>query len=148
VKGNAAFGYGSDVWGTFDVVWRQSFDGPWARWRLYLHHDSGSAVDSDYWKAYVREENSFSPDPIYCTEVYSPATISRQLKTAWSPSKYSYKYCSKKITKTETWHDDLGGFFYSRGTRFTAALLHTGHWKSYYLESIDSYRLEYTSAWY
>jgi len=42
VKGNAFFGMGAQQWGSFDVGWRQNFNGRMPRWRLTLDWDNGS----------------------------------------------------------------------------------------------------------
>ncbi len=151
VKGNAFVGKFRngefEIWATWDVVWRQAFDGPYARWRLYLKHDKGSAVDSEYWRATEVEENTFADDN-FCSAVMTPAVISRLHKTDWSPSRRTYEYCGDRVTKDETWHDDLMGVVYVRGDRWRMPDLHTGHWRSFIPESGPPYRLKYTRKWY
>lgn len=147
VKGNITYGYGKEVWGTFDVLWRTSFDGPWVRWRLRLVWDSGKAVDSDRWVAWVREENALSPDGSFCSAgPFEPAVVSRHNYSAFSPSSTGWTYCTKKIDKSETWHDDLYGRFYAGGELFTAGTLHSGQWTSW-KKSDGTYGVKYISAW-
>lgn len=130
VKGNAGYGIGSRVLGTFDVVWRQNFNGPYARWRLLLIWDSGPAVDSDFWKAQVRKELDFRPDSTIGSAQFRPAAISSIGWRAWSPSSTGLTQNSKKVASAGTFHDDGYGYFFAAGCSWSAATLHTGHWRS------------------
>lgn len=132
-KGNAAFGSGGEVWGSFDVVWRQNFNGKYNRYRLLLIWDSGSAVDSDYWRAQVRREVDFWADPTLGVALFSPATISSINIRAWSPSSTTLRQVSEPIDQTSaTYHDDLYGYFFARGQRFGAGTLHLPDFKYRY----------------
>jgi hypothetical protein len=75
IKGNAVYGAGGETFGSSDVVWRQSFGGHYNSYRLLLIWDSGTSVDSDYWRARVREEKSLYPDPIRGYAIMTPASI-------------------------------------------------------------------------
>jgi len=140
VKGNAFFGMGGETWGSFDVGWRQNFNGRMPRWKLTLDWDSGSGIDSDGWIAYVREENGGWFDGNWCSAEFAGGDVNQFYEFYQS----GLNPCSRVISKAETWHDDLKGWFYSRGERFAATVLHTGHWKS----DAEGYNLRYTSKWY
>lgn len=131
VKGNAVFGWNTDPLGSFDVIWRVFMVGPRAAWRLHLVWDWGQAVNSDFWSAWEREENTLSPDGSFCFADFSPATISKADQSAWSPGPDTRRGCSDWKDKQETWHDDLDGRFFSGGTAYGAHMLHTAHWKSW-----------------
>ena len=87
----------------------------------------------------MRAEN-WGPDGTWCNAEFAGGDINQFDETYQS----GLNSCSKIISKAENWHDDLKGFFFSRGERFSAAVLHTGHWKS----GPDGYDLQYTSNWY
>lgn len=131
IKGNLTYGVGSEVYGTFDVIWRQAFDGDRNRYRLLLDWDSGAAVDSDYWHAAVREEKTGLPDPTTGYLDFFPAVISSLSTRAWKPSSTGFTYVSGAgvNSSTATHHDDLYGSFFARGVRFGAGSLHLPDFK-------------------
>ena len=129
-KINSWYGYGNETWGTFDQIWRQNFNGPYNRYRLLLIWDSGSAVDSDYWRAAVREEVSGLPDPTKGVAYFYPATVSSASWRAYSPSSTGLTQVDEAISNTSrTHHDDLYGYFFARGSRFGTTIEHLPDFK-------------------
>lgn len=124
IKGNAAFGVGTTLKGTFDVIWRQSFSGNSARYRLSLDWDSGGEVDSDYWRAAIRRDE-IGPDPTMDYQYFYPATIrSTGPYRVSSPSSSGYyNMIPLPNNSGETYHDDLYGYFFSGGMKFGASTL-------------------------
>lgn len=116
VKGNAAYGGGGDVWGNFDIVWRQCFDGPWPRWRLHLIWDSGYQVNPDFFYAQARKEVNNFPDPVKGYEELYPGAIHAYNWHAWYPS--------TELTATLRRSDRRGGCQYAfsaAGSRFASS---------------------------
>jgi hypothetical protein len=148
VKGNLSYGESLVVWGRFDVVWRQCFNGPWPRWRLHLIWDTGPAVDPDYFSGVARKEVSAAPDPIVSRANLYPAAIDSVHWEAWYPSSTGWQYGSAKITESGNFHDDLFGYFMANGHRFYAPTLHTGHWRSTWNSTTKIYDQKYTGKWY
>lgn len=149
VKGNATYGVSGNVWGTFDVVWRQHFNGPLPQWRIHLIWDSGYAVNSDYWKAQVRKEVNNWPDPVKGVATFYPATISSSNWDAYGPAGgTTFKPADEKITQGGFYHDDMFGYFTANGRSFAAGTLHTGHWNSIWNNTNDYWEQKYTDEWY
>lgn len=86
IKGNVAYGQGAEVWGNFDIVWRQNFDGPWNRYRSCILWDSGSAVNTDWLTAQVRQQRDFQIDPIIGTAYLSQLPCLRLTTKIATPS--------------------------------------------------------------
>lgn len=119
---------GMTVEGLFDVVWRQNFSGRYSRYRLLLIWDMGGSVDSEYWRAKVRE-NSWGTDPTHGTATFHPATVSSANWWAWDPSATGLKRVSFGTPSGGTYHDDLYGYFYAGGKRRGTAAMHLPNFK-------------------
>lgn len=138
VKGNGAYGNQDGVIGRIDVIVRQSFDGPWPRWRGLLIWDSGPAVTPSSYRVSCRI-NQTGPDG-HCggTDFYY-GTISSGNWRTWHPRPAGYDYNSQKLAGSTKYHEDAFGSFKASGYSLTFyfGTLHTGRWR--YCSSNCSY---------
>jgi hypothetical protein len=132
VKGNAAYGDRNGVIGTFGLIWRQNFNGPYPRWRVTLHWHSGPRVEPQYFKAQCRRHVSGGSDAYCGSRTFYPGNISSGSPWKYSPGSSSYFQSGTQLSggSTRKYHDDLTGEFIASGHPyiFKAGTLHTGRW--------------------
>ncbi|MFF3215582.1 hypothetical protein ACFYYB_33755 [Streptomyces sp. NPDC002886] len=130
VKGNGAYGDSKGVIGTFDIVYRQSFDGKLPRWRTLIEWDSGPEINPGIWRNNCRVNLSGRPDD-YCgkNDVHL-ASVNAKASRSWWPSSERWAYNDQRLTGGGNYHDDHEGEFTAFGHRqlFKAGVLHTGRW--------------------
>lgn len=123
IKGNAFYGYGDEIWGTFDVIYTQYFNGASSNYNLKLIWDSGYAIDSNYWTAQVRREIKGVPDPVTGSVYFYPNRIASNAWTAVEPGRG--KFSPTRPTRfTGRHHDDLYGSFVAHGQVFGTTTIH------------------------
>ncbi|MFI1864304.1 hypothetical protein [Streptomyces jumonjinensis] len=130
VKGNGAYGDGDGVIGSFDLIYRQSFDGKRPRWRSLLDWDSGPRISPGKWRNNCRINIRDAADK-YCGK--NPVgfnDIDQERTRAWWPGSRSYEYNEQRLTDGRKYHDDHLGEFVAWGhtKTFKAGVLHTGRW--------------------
>ncbi|WNI18145.1 hypothetical protein [Actinacidiphila sp. ITFR-21] len=130
VKGNAAYGDGHGVIGTFDIVYRQSFDGKRPRWRTLLDWDTGPQINPGAWTNNCRINISGKADGYCGRNPVHLNTIDRAHTRAWWPSSTRYEYNDQPLKDARKYHDDGYGEFVAFGHKplFKAGVLHTGRW--------------------
>ncbi len=134
VKGNGAYGNRDGVIGTFDIIWRQNFQGPYPQWRLAVDWDSGPRIHLQEYKAQCRRHISGSSDAYCGSRLFYPGSISSSSRRSYSPSSSGYKKSGTRLSGSTSrkYHDDLTGTFHAAGYTyaFRAGTLHTGHWRN------------------
>ncbi|MFF4647679.1 hypothetical protein [Streptomyces sp. NPDC001389] len=130
VKGNGAYGDSKGVIGSFDIVYRQSFDGNLPRWRTLIDWDSGPEINLGTWRNNCRVNISGGPDDYCGRNDVNLASINATSQRAWWPSGDRWSYNAQRLTGSGKYHDDHEGEFTAFGHRqlFKAGVLHTGRW--------------------
>ncbi|MFB9601456.1 hypothetical protein ACFFTQ_00500 [Streptomyces roseofulvus] len=130
VKGNGAYGDSKGVIGSFDLVYRQSFDGNHPRWRTLLDWDSGPEIRPGIWKNNCRVNISGAPDEYCGTNEVNLVAVNAADRRSWWPSSTRWAYNEQRLTGSGKYHDDHEGEFMAFGYRqlFKAGVLHTGRW--------------------
>lgn len=130
VKGNGAYGDNNGVIGSFDIVYRQSLDGKYPRWRSLLDWDSGPEINPGDWTNNCRVNVSGAPDDYCGKNAVNFTTINRAHPRAWWPSGGRYSYNEQQLAGSGKYHDDHEGEFVAFGHTqlFKAGVLHTGRW--------------------
>ncbi|MFI5582995.1 hypothetical protein ACIA8N_34320 [Streptomyces sp. NPDC051822] len=130
VKGNGAYGDSKGAIGSFDVVYRQSFDGKRPRWRTVLDWDSGPEINPGVWTNNCRVNVSGGPDDYCGKSEVNLASINAAAPRGWWPSNHRWAYNEQRLTGGGKYHDDHEGEFTAFGHRqlFKAGVLHTGRW--------------------
>jgi hypothetical protein len=123
IKANALYGYRDEIWGAFDVLYFQSFNGASSRYRLKLIWDYGYAIDSNYWTARVRRELKGLPDPTTGSTYFYPERISVNAWTAVEPNASGFQ-STEPTSFTGRHHDDLYGSFDANGQVFGTTIIH------------------------
>ncbi|MFE4610886.1 hypothetical protein ACFRK5_21430 [Streptomyces niveus] len=130
VKGNGAYGDSGGVIGSFDLVFRQSFNGKYPRWRSALIHDSGPEVQPVEFFNKCRINISGGPDGNCGSETLYFTDINRGKQWAWVPSSTAYRQNNNPLRNGQKYHDDHFGEFRAHGHSqyFSTGTLHTGRW--------------------
>jgi hypothetical protein len=130
VKGNGAYGDQNGVIGRVDVIQRQSFNGPYPRWRGLLIWDSGPAVTTTRYTVTCRI-NVDGPDGTCGGITHYFSTISSGNWRSWSPSSTGYRQNSQRLVGSTYYHEDAYGSFTASGRSqvFYYGTLHTGRWR-------------------
>ena len=123
IKANALYGYSDEIWGSFDVVYVQAFNGASSRYRLSLIWDYGYEIDSQYWVAQVRRNLTGLPDPVTGVAYFYPDYISSNRWAVIDPSDTGFKSTEPTSHKGRH-HDDLYGNFIANGQIFGTTLIH------------------------
>jgi hypothetical protein len=130
VKGNGAYGNQDGVIGAFDFVVRQSFNGPYPRWRSLLIWDYGPTVIPNTFYNACRINQTGpdgfcgDPNPVYFGNISSSSWRS------WWPSSTGYDQHGTRLRGSTNYHDDNYGSFHAAGygLTFYASVIHTGRW--------------------
>jgi hypothetical protein len=130
VKGNGAYGDSNGVIGSFDIVYRQSFDGKLPRWRTLLDWDSGPEINPGTWMNVCRVNVSAGPDGYCGKNDVNLVSVNAAAPRSWWPSNGRWAYNAQRLTGSGNYHDDHEGEFTAFGHRpmFKAGTLHTGRW--------------------
>lgn len=127
VKGNGAYGDSNWVIGTFDTVYRQSFDGKLPRWRTLIDWDSGPEINPGIWRNNCRVNLGGRPDDYRGKNEVNLASVNAKAPRSWWPSGERWAYNDQRLTGSGNYHDDHEGEFTAFGHRqlFKAGVLHT-----------------------
>lgn len=131
VKGNMAYGDSKGAIGNVDVIIRQSFNGPWPKWRGTLIWDRGPAITTSEYKINCRI-NKTGPDGNCGGIKLYFNTISSGNQRSDRPSTTGFTQNSDKLVANTKYHDDALGTFKATGysATFKYGTLHTGRWQS------------------
>lgn len=123
-KANAFYGYGDKVWGNFDVMLFQSFNGASSRYQLRLIWDQGYAIDMRYWYAAVRHNRKAAPDPTTGKVWLYPGRLASNRAFVTSPSGYPWEQTDEPTKFTGKHHDDFYGSFVANNQVFGTSTEH------------------------
>ncbi|WP_257446707.1 hypothetical protein [Archangium lipolyticum] len=131
VKGNGAYGDARGVIGALDFVVRQSFNGPYPRWRGLLIWDYGPTITPNSFYNACRI-NVVGPDRHCGINTMYFGTISSARQRTWWPSSTRYDQHTTRLRGSTNYHDDNYGSFHASGypQTFFLPTIHTGRWNN------------------
>jgi hypothetical protein len=123
IKANALYGYNDEIWGAFDVIYFQTFNGASSRYRLTLIYDWGYDIDSQWWTAHVRRNITGWPDDTTGEAYFYPGIITVYGQAQVYPSTSTFVN-TEPTTHRGKHHDDLYGNFIANGLVWGTSTLH------------------------
>lgn len=152
VKYNLWFGTvnrnGVKVGGNFDIIWRQSTNGPRWRYKVELIWDAGQAASNIQFESTIKQSKTLAPDPTKGTMDFGPGAnvLTFNHAVIRIPAGKKYKQLDFKVTTTTiTYYDNLNGYFTAGGRRYSTPTGHTGYFKGFTLQDVTDKDIRYTS---